>query len=300
MSQKTKYFLTSTIRRLLGKGVECPSCGNRVSTVVARKHLVTSLNRCLECKLLYRTPVTAPETSTEFYQTDYRHGYSTAMPNTEYLNELISASFRGSDRDYSRHIDLLHCLGCCPGDRILDFGCSWGYGSWQFCNAGFDCVGLEVSKPRALFAQDKLGLDVTSHAEELDGKFDVFFSSHVIEHVPSVQDVFDLAKSVLRPGGWFVALTPNGSSAFRNSQPKPWQRLWGEVHPNFLDDVFYKNSFSKHSFYLSSPPYPLEAIQEWASNASESKVEQLLAKELLFITRFNVPSSTTPANPLDD
>ncbi len=54
--------------------------------------------------------------------------------------------------------------------------------------------------------------NVVSNFEDVSGKFDVFFSSHVLEHVPDLRKVFEYAASVLRRGGIFVAFTPNGST----------------------------------------------------------------------------------------
>lgn len=89
-------------------------------------------------------------------------------------------------------------------------------------------------------------------------KFDVFFSAHVLEHVPSVADVLTLAGNVLVNKGLFVAFTPNGSDVYRRLHKKSWNKLWGLVHPNFLDDQFYNNVHS--NVLLASSPYEFERL----------------------------------------
>ena len=84
-------------------------------------------------------------------------------------------------------------------------------------------LGYEVSRPRAKYAQEKLGLSVIDELSALDTNYEVFFSSHVLEHVPAPQQVIDLAKRVTQSGGIFVAFTPNGSrpKAYANSGKFP-------------------------------------------------------------------------------
>jgi hypothetical protein len=46
--------------------------------------------------------------------------------------------------------------------------------------------------------------------------------------------------SILKPGGLFIAFTPNGSAQFRHENERVWSQLWGMVHPNVLDDRYYR------------------------------------------------------------
>ena len=55
--------------------------------------------------------------------------------------------------------------------------------------------------------------------------------------------IINLAWRCLQPGGIFVAFFPNGNAAYRRNAPKSWRNMWGDVHPNFLDDQFFKAHF---------------------------------------------------------
>ena len=204
MNPKLKYLLTCSPKAMLGQGRRCPSCGSGNSAKVDSKFVVTQLRRCAKCQLLYRSPTTTPEENASFYQSDYSQGFTTEMPDEVRLLELTSTKFSQTEKDFSRYIEVLAAIGAKPGDRVLDFGCSWGYGSWQFKQHGFHVESFEISQPRAAFARDKLGISVTSNMSEISGPFDVFFSSHVLEHVPSVKAIIDYAFERLRPGGTFV------------------------------------------------------------------------------------------------
>jgi 2-polyprenyl-3-methyl-5-hydroxy-6-metoxy-1,4-benzoquinol methylase len=226
------------------------------------------------------------EESAMFYQTDYSQGFTTEMPNDDALQTVLTNRFKGNEKDYSGYIAVLAALGCKPGQRVLDFGCSWGYGSWQLKQAGYKVIGFEISKPRCGYAQEKLGIDAHTQHEDVgsDQTFDIFFSAHVLEHVPSVRDTIAFARRKLKPGGLFIGFTPNGSMAFKNASPIAWGRLWGVVHPNFIDDVYYRRAFP--SCLLASLPYDVDDITtRWKANGLTTP--KLDGSELMVATRLD-------------
>jgi len=103
--------------------------------------------------------------------------------------------------------------------------------------------------------------------------------------VPSVKQIIDIGFRILKPGGLFVAFTPNGSTSYRNQWPDNWHRAWGLVHPNVLDEFFYKCVFSGKSLFLSSDPYVLQEIEAWKENQTRLHLGQLSGGELLVIAK---------------
>ena len=280
------YLASSTWKGLCRRGLACPSCGSRQSRLSVRKHVVTALRRCSACDLLFRTPTSDARESGRFYQRAYAQGFTTRMPGPAELAELMAAGFRGTEKDYADNIAVLQAIGCGGGTRLFDYGSSWGYGSWQLMRAGYTVCAFEISVPRADYARSRLGIDAHSTLDAVQGPFDVFFSSHVLEHVPSVSDAIGLAKRLLRPGGWFVAHTPNGSEAYRAVNPEGWLQSWGLVHPNLLDDRFYARAFEDVPSLLASTPYDRPAIAQWAADGVRtSTVLDLRGPELLSIAR---------------
>jgi 2-polyprenyl-3-methyl-5-hydroxy-6-metoxy-1,4-benzoquinol methylase len=283
MLSKLRYVFTCASKMGDRRRSTCPSCGSAGSTLVARKYLVTALRRCGECKLMFRTPTTTAEENRVFYQDLYSQGSVTDMPDDERLKSLVDSGFAGSDRDFSPYVKVLRALGMEPGARILDFGCSWGYGSWQLQRSGFEVDAFEISESRCRFAREKLGVNAYDRIGSIpEGKYDVFFSAHVLEHVPSVSSAIDLARAKVVRGGLFVAFTPNGSEGNRRRDPAGWARLWGLNHPNFLDDVFYRHVFS--DVLLASGPYDYELLAD-AWHRSGVRSLPLDGYELLAVTR---------------
>lgn len=274
--------MASSLKKLVFRhGLSCPSCGSGKSIIVSRKYWVTALRRCKDCGLLFRCPTTDETVLSDFYQMDYSQGFTTEMPSPDELEQLKSAHFRGGEKDYSGYLAVLKALGCKAGGRLFDYGCSWGYGSWQMARAGYKVSAFEISQPRREYATRQLGVVAHSSMADVRGKFDVFFSAHVIEHVPSVSGMIRAAKRLLKPDGWFVAFSPNGSDEFKKKDYRSWDLLWGMVHPNFLDKIFYQKFFSRRSYLLASNPYGLTAIRKWSASRKSPHILNLEGPELM-------------------
>lgn len=282
---KLAYLQRSVTRQFVPRYFKCPNCGGQTSDLVRRKYLVTQLRRCGDCRMLFRTPTDDPAMNADFYEHDYVQGFTTDTPSDAGLNELLQTNFVGTEKDYAYYIGVLSQLGLKAGDRIFDFGCSWGYGSYQLRKAGFDVTSFEVARSRKRYAVEKLGVhvvdDMKQASADLAGQFDCFFSSHVLEHVPSPGEAFDQAMRLLKRGGLFVSFTPNGSDSFRNTS-KDWNKLWGEVHPNFLDDKFLDWTFRRSPRAIGSTPVGRPALP---ADAEMIRLDDLSHDELFFVAR---------------
>lgn len=257
-----RYLANSTVKQCLRRGQHCPSCGCAQSSVVDRKWIVTALRRCADCSLLFRAPTTTKEENQHLYQQDYQEGFTTQLPSDRELAAHLEAGFAGHERDYTAYLDVLQALAIPPAARLLDFGCSWGYGSHQLSQAGYTVDACEISRPRADFARDKLGVNVRELTALSERTYDVFFSAHVIEHVPSVREMIDLGLRLLRPNGFLVAFTPNQSDARRARVPQLWHRQWGFVHPQLLDEQFLRQ-LPQPSVFGGTSPFALDQIRTW-------------------------------------
>ncbi len=256
MSNRFEYFIRSARNTLSSARQVCPNCGAPAGEVVARKYFVTVLRRCGRCLLLYRAPTDDPAWNEHFYNARYAQGFTTDMPTEVDLDAMKAKGFSGTPKDYQKYIKILQAVGVEPGALLFDFGCSWGYGSWQLARAGYEVWASEISRSRRAYAAENLDIrvveDIDSFARDKAKMFDCFFSAHVLEHVPSPNAVISLARKLLKPGGLFVAITPNGSMSYRDARPRSWMRLWGEVHPNFLDEAFYDSAFEKEPMLVFS------------------------------------------------
>jgi hypothetical protein len=251
----------------------CPFCESPNAKLLQRKGLVTSLLECESCGLRFRIPKDDAQSLMKYYQEDYRKGFTTSLPDDATLSALVSSGFANSEKDFSQYIAVLHAAGLKRGDSILDFGCSWGYGSWQLTRAGFWVLSYEVSAPRAAFAREKLGCNVVSSLAEVKSGVKCFFSSHVIEHLPDPKIFGDAALSVLCSDGMVVCFCPNGDPA--STWSTHYSDLWGKHHPLVLTPAFLRVMMTRYGFvpFFFSDPYELQAISRRSSDGVMSGEE---------------------------
>jgi 2-polyprenyl-3-methyl-5-hydroxy-6-metoxy-1,4-benzoquinol methylase len=292
MLQKLSYVRELVQKRLMGVGLACPDCTSKKFILLDRKYVISELRRCADCRLIYRAPTEQVTENAAFYQSHYSEGgYTTALPSDEELARLKAANFNVVDREYGPRIAALQALGLGPGARVFDFGCSWGYGSWLLQRAGFKVLSYEISKPRAQFARDKLDIEVLKTEPDsaslgpLRGSVDCFFSSHVLEHLPHPSAAFALARAMVKPGGWMVAFTPNGSLHFRAAAPHIWHRLWGKVHPTMIDEEFYRQALGDN-ILVGATPVDHRRLAEFGTGKSVPPQPLASSVELMCVVRF--------------
>jgi 2-polyprenyl-3-methyl-5-hydroxy-6-metoxy-1,4-benzoquinol methylase len=266
----------------------CPYCGCATSQVIDRKYFVTKLLKCNDCKLMFRYPKDVIHFNEKFYQDEYEEfGMTTNIPNDHTLELLKSSNFRGSEKDFSKSIKIIEIL---KGNnvKVVDYGCNWGYTSYQFRRANFIVQSYEISKKMASVGNSKLGLEIKIDINQIKPQNDIFFSSHVIEHLSDIREMFTVAKKLLAPDGLFIAFCPNGSSEYKNLPNSYFHYLWGMVHPNFIDAEFYKTVFKDFPYILcSNGTDRLDFLMDWDKN---SQIEiDLSGDELLFICSMNKP-----------
>ena len=104
------------------------------------------------------------------------------------------------------------------GNRILDLGCGYGYGTKQMALAHpdkqFDAIDIDPEVITYAKNHNQLA-NITYHsmsATELtfdDSSFDTVISIENIEHIPDDQAYLAEARRVLKPQGVFFVTTPN-------------------------------------------------------------------------------------------
>ena len=178
---KAKFrFARKLIRhRLQRQPRVCPYCGPSSSLrLIRRKKLIMDILQCETCHLIIRWPTdTATEHEVHYHDEFAVDAPQIAFPGPDELSVLVQNNFLASPLDFNHKIRVLKALR--PAGRVLDFGCSWAYGTYQLQRHGFDATGFEISKPRAGFGRERLGQKVIDSLEELaslpPNSFDIVF-----------------------------------------------------------------------------------------------------------------------------
>lgn len=279
LSQRFEYLRDSAWQHLRPRDQSCPACSSLSTKLIKRKHLVTELRECPLCRLRFRWPKDRTSKAHRFYQMQYSQGFTTDCPDGHALTILLSTGFRNSEKDFSSYVEVLKALGLRPGATILDFGSSWGYGSWQLSQAGFEVYSYEISAPRARYAAEKLGCRVIESLQMLPRKVDCFFSAHVIEHLPTPNLFWDAALATLVPRGLIVCTCPNGNPHREHLVGFDYHSLWGKVHPLYITPDYVQEAGKRRNFRVRaySSPYDLSQI------AARRQPADVAGDELLFV-----------------
>src|ERR1700719_3792209 len=200
--------------RMADRDRSCPACHSSDTSLIRRKAVVTSLWQCNCCQLRFRCPKESTGEAAKFYENEYNQSFTTTCPDDTTLNGLLTSQFGETEKDFTAYIRVLTALGLRHGDRILDFGSSWGYGSWQLQQAGFDTFSYEINRGRSIFAREKLGCNVITDLDQIRGSVNCMFSAHVIEHLPDPNILWNTADLVLAQDGCVVFFTPNGDPEY--------------------------------------------------------------------------------------
>jgi ubiquinone/menaquinone biosynthesis C-methylase UbiE len=121
--------------------------------------------------------------------------------------------------DLNRANILALTLNAPPGGRLLDLGCHDG--EWSMALAGSaqaaEIHGVEIVADAADLAEKRgvrvLRLDLNHTLDSLPSDaFDLVHANQVIEHVTNVDTFVSEVYRLLRPGGYAVISTENGSS----------------------------------------------------------------------------------------
>ena len=284
--QKANYLLRSIANFRQEK--RCPFCGSTSLEKVDSKYFFTSLLKCNNCKLEHRHPKDDKEWLNRYYQKEYaiKTHLMTTLPSDEEIEKMKAENFP-SQRSYKQYLDALS--GGKKGIKVIDYGCSWGYNVFKLKQEGCDVVGFEISVPRAEFGMKKLGVKIYSDTAKLPLENDIVLSSHVIEHLDSIQDFIDVSKRILKKDGLFMAFCPNGSEAYKNREPYIWHINWGGVHPNSLSLDFAKHAFRDNPYLIMTGDWVFDAGQMAAwDQRSQVTGSYQAGKELLIIAKPNI------------
>jgi len=220
-------------RRIQRQPRTCPYCGSASTMKLIRhKKLIMDILQCETCHLIVRWPADTPEEHDLYYQTDYAvDAPQVILPSREELKVFMDSNFSGTFLDINDRARVLKAMR--PSGRVLDFGCSWGYGTYQLRQYGFEAIGFEISKRRAEYGRNNLGQTVIDSVEELralePGSFQVIFSNHVIEHLPDIRSSLSLMAGLLSKGGFLFHVLPNFTG--KKAKAGYWLKWIGEEHP---------------------------------------------------------------------
>lgn len=190
--------------------------------------------RCEECDFAFVDPMPSPEDLNYFYEKVYR---SNGRPPY-----LISENYEDQkkhyleDKNLSYLIYLTSLIDLKKIKKLYDFGGGDGDLGYalkkKFPNLELFCTEHDSYCEKIL--QDR-GYSNLKDFSNLNQKFDLIITTHSLEHITNINDIFDKFKSILNPGGFIFFEVPNCPKEYWNGRP------YDSPHLHF----YTKKSFEK-------------------------------------------------------
>lgn len=240
---------------------QCPVCRGSGDWYTNRGEY--KIFRCVECTLLYTSPVPDAEELAALY----RNEWSVPAGQTYTHRNRPTRAWRLSLR--AKKLRRL-----VSGDSLLEIGCGPGDFLRGARLAGFTRIaGVEPGDGEAEYTRN-LGFAVHNQmflkVDFADMRFDVIVSRQVIEHVLDPVEFLSAATALLRPGGCIMLETPCSSHFKARRAGKDWRYLWPPWHLNLFNEksfaaLFYRCGLEPVSFRRHIRKTYITAIARLAS-----------------------------------
>lgn len=181
----------------------CLACGGTLLSWGRRKGY--GYARCASCGSLQQSPLPTAQELHDAYT-------NTFVKDAAYHDDTI-----GIHRPiYERCVALLDRRfgGNRKATRVLDYGCGWGGLCESLAKAGYDHLGIDLSREEIASCQSRGLRCEVGDLDLLRGrgeKFDAIFAIFVFEHLVDYPRFFDACRALLKPGGMVCIAIPTAS-----------------------------------------------------------------------------------------
>ncbi len=185
-----------------------------------------NFRRCpnIECGLIWLDPMPWEKDIGRAYATYYTHRQKVLSKSVfsagRYAKSALVAVYRSLLRLTPVHreqkqLASMYLKETLTG-KLLEVGCGDGTRLARLRDLGWEVYGQETDPHAASYARDTYAVPVHLGALEEarfpDARFDAVIMNHVIEHVHDPVRLLRECNRLLKPGGTFVAVTPNAES----------------------------------------------------------------------------------------
>ncbi|MCP4155371.1 MAG: methyltransferase domain-containing protein, partial [bacterium] len=209
----------------------CPLCGANETTYVTagREHEFDNTTddlfcvvKCKQCGLVYLNPIPEASTLNIIYPDNYYcHNYTYTQKNAK--PSLIGRVKRTLSKHFGHPRQIRKIMKRMPAGtgeplHILDVGCGNGSALDAFRKeSGREVItcGLDYSKNALKIVAEKGHKTIEANIDSVElekNRYDIIFSSNLIEHIAHPQRLMEQIYGALKPGGLFMCETPNYGS----------------------------------------------------------------------------------------
>lgn len=260
-----KGFFSPPDKNIIPIQIPCPLCGNNnIEEIWQKNDIVNGL--CLNCGHVFLTKRWPSHIIENYYQI-----YQQTYPTEDLIHHDCPLLHRAQlyHKTISQQIKT-------PIKSILEIGSAYGNFLNLYKNTT-NTVAIEPSKIEAHFALKHYNLPEVwqssyNRLDELDlpkQKFDLIFSSHVIEHLENPRSLIRYAKTKLSPNGHLCLSMPNLFSLMQDFM---------EIY--FIYHNFHLHTFSPFSItqLLNQEGFEITFIEDHPVNPATSSNMIVIAK----------------------
>jgi 2-polyprenyl-3-methyl-5-hydroxy-6-metoxy-1,4-benzoquinol methylase len=204
-----------------GEGLEtvrCPVCGHERIQPLWRLDGY-AFARCRQCRHIYQNPRPLPGDLAGRYDEAYR---DYEIQNADSFFTLMRLGL--ADIGF----EALEAATVQPR-RFLDVGCATGVLVRYLADRGWDALGVELCAAAAEYGRTRRGVNIHTGTLEEAGlpasSMDLIHASHLIEHLAEPGAWLDTVRTLLRPGGYCVLVTPNAAGLQARLLGQHWRSV---------------------------------------------------------------------------
>jgi SAM-dependent methyltransferase len=271
---------------------KCPLCGaDAVCTYEQMTGYIEGtafdIYECKDCNASFADPLLSPESIYNhiYRQVEHIPGYMRyhrfaelvkrvknpldVLSNLENTYWAIRESLR---KEFGKRKDI----------NILEIGSGLGYLTYSLNKAGYEAMGLDLSKEAVEKAKKRYGNfyeagDLFVVAKLAGGRYDCVIMTELIEHVEDPKAFIVAALSLLKEGGKLIMTTPNKTKSYVGAiwqSDVPPVHLWWFAEKSFEKLAYALN---KKCQFLDFTPYTTKFF-EYGADASMEQIQASLPR----------------------
>ena len=189
--------------------INCILCGSGESRILWKEGSVPFV-KCSACGLVFQNPQPEAAELAERYDAEY---FDYEIQNEDVFFNLMKLGLQDVGFFDEEHRIMTGCRIENTRPLFLDVGCATGRLIAAMRERDWDVKGVEICSQSAEYGRHKYNLDIHTGSLESagfsDNSFDAVHCSHLIEHLTDPAAFIAESARILKPGGLFVAVTPD-------------------------------------------------------------------------------------------
>ena len=227
---------------------ECVNCGG-IQFKPLWKDSDLPFVKCRNCGLVFQNPQPFADELIERYDGEY---FEYEIDNEDNFYNLMLLGLRDAGF-FDIEKQLFEDAALQETKPVfVDIGCATGRLLSYMNGRGWAVSGVEVCEPAARYGMDRHGIDI--HIGPLESaclpasSVDIVHCSHLIEHLTDPDAFVAAVSRILKPGGYFIVVTPDISGFQARLFGSKWRSAIADHMYLFskrtLSDLLRKNGFS--------------------------------------------------------